>query len=497
VVVKLKVQPPPVDDDDLEFPNGTFEIVEILKGGEFLMKGTEIMTVLIGNHEIGDQFMVMGVDPPSIAWSTPIRTSDRVVKYFHKIPSLPAAGVDRLAFFMNYFEDEETVLAADAYDEFAIAPYEDVLALKDRIDHDKLVGFLKDEDVLESRKRLYFTILGVCGTKDDIPFLESMLQEEDREKRPGLDAMVACYLRIRGPEGLPFIEELFLANKEAEYIDVFSVIQALRFHTTESDVISKERVAQAMRLVLDHPKIADIVIPDLSRLQDWSVQDRLAGMFRDAAGETKWVRTPIASYMFECPGDNAEALVKEFREIDADAVNRAELMANFDAFDDLDLDDDDEVSGEESDDESGKGGVGAGVDSDGDTGDGNTGDGDTGDGDTGDGDSGSKDSVDDSLTVLNVNANQIDDESFFVSVDAPTVANSDVGEKTSVNRVSNGTSTTSKTSLAQNAPSAAPLAAVSSPLHWSVVIGASLLVSLTLFALLWSVINGWFERLIF
>ena len=38
------------------------------------------------------------------------------VKYLKTLDSLPEKGADRLAFFAGYFEDEETVLANDAYD---------------------------------------------------------------------------------------------------------------------------------------------------------------------------------------------------------------------------------------------------------------------------------------------------------------------------------------------------------------------------------------------
>ena len=65
------------------------------------------------------------------------------------------------AFFQQYLEDSEDLLARDAYDEFARAPYEEVIDLKDRMDHAQLVAWIQDPDVSPRRRRLYLTMLGV------------------------------------------------------------------------------------------------------------------------------------------------------------------------------------------------------------------------------------------------------------------------------------------------------------------------------------------------
>ena len=64
------------------------------------------------------------------------------------------------------------MLAQDAYDEFARAPYAEVHELKGHMVHDKLVEWIKSPDVNPSRRRLYLTMLGVCGGEHDLPMLE-------------------------------------------------------------------------------------------------------------------------------------------------------------------------------------------------------------------------------------------------------------------------------------------------------------------------------------
>ena len=143
---------------------------------------------------------------------------------------LPKEGPDRLAFFQDYLEDKDEMLARDAYDEFAKAPYSGRVGLKDRMKHDKLVEWCKSTQIPVSRRRLYMTMLGVCGTPDDLPMLEEMIKSKDRQTKGALDALVAAYLTLKGPDGMPLVEELFLKNKDAEYTDTYATIMALRFH---------------------------------------------------------------------------------------------------------------------------------------------------------------------------------------------------------------------------------------------------------------------------
>ena len=99
-------------------------------------------------------------------------------------------GIDRLAFFQEYLENEDPLLAQDAYDEFARAPYADVQALGPRMHHDKLVKWIADLEINPSRRRLYLTMLGVCGSKDDLPMLESMIVSDFDAMEPHLEQLV-------------------------------------------------------------------------------------------------------------------------------------------------------------------------------------------------------------------------------------------------------------------------------------------------------------------
>ncbi len=150
-------------------------------------------------------------------------------------------------------------------------------------------------------------MLGACSKADDIPLLEEMIKSKDRQTKGALDALVAAYLTLKGPDGMPLVEELFLKDQDAEYTDTYATIMALRFHGTEEKIIPRKRLLDGMRLMLDRPQLADLVIPDLARWEDWSVMDRLVELFKTSDEESSWVRVPVINYLRACPLPEAQA----------------------------------------------------------------------------------------------------------------------------------------------------------------------------------------------
>ena len=302
-----------------------FQVVETLKGKPLLDGVSVIETVYFGDGQknLGQNFLLLGVSSPTLMWSSPMPLPPRMLDYIRKLPSLPAEGAPRLAFFEKYLEDPEEVLARDAYEEFARASYDLVKSIKDQMDHPQLVAWIQDNNVPVSRRRLYLTMLGVCGSKADLPWLEKRLRSEDRSVRSGLDALIACYLTLAGPEGMPLVEELFLKDTDAEYADTYAAIMALRFHGSEGERVPRERLVAALRNVLERPQLADLVIPDLARWEDWSVMPRLVQLFKDADESTSWVRVPVVNYLRACPRPEAKQYLAELEKIDPEAVKRA------------------------------------------------------------------------------------------------------------------------------------------------------------------------------
>jgi hypothetical protein len=344
-VIARLVEPPPASallpTAEGPLPKGKFAVVEVLKGGELVdasghmgADATLIETILLEEKPVGSLYLLMAVEPPKLVWSSPVPVSERAVVYIRKLADLPEKGPDRLAFFQQYLEDQDEPLARDAYDEFAVAPYEDLKGLEDRMDPTQLLAWITDPKVQTNRRRLYATMLGVCGTKADAKEIERILvgkdlDESEAEVRSGLDALIACHVTLTGAEGLDLVDELFLkrGDRDVPFTETYAAVMALRFLGEESETVPRERVLASLRLLLAEPKLADLVVADLARWQDWSVVGRLTELFETATADNIFVREPIVNYMRACPlPEAAEALVK-LEKIDPDAVRRAATMA--------------------------------------------------------------------------------------------------------------------------------------------------------------------------
>ncbi len=367
-----------LDSFDPSDPNtgmATFSVIDVIRGGERHPGLDEIKVVYFGEGETEKVFLIHGIDAglptasgPGFDWTTPLPLSSRGVEYIKQIGSLPEKGSERLEFFMGFFEDEDPLLAQDAYDEFARAPYSEIIALAERMDRGRLMQWIVDPQVGPTHRRLYLTMLGVCGKPSDADKLEAMLEynyeqiepalssmvavmglqgsamgaplvqdiakADVRRRQQCLDALIAAYLKLKGPEGLPLIERRFLANPNAEYTHVYSTIMALRFHGEETDVLPREKLLAAMRMLLDNEEISDQVIPDLARWEDWSILDRLVSMFKESS-EDAWIRQPVISYLLtaaEQPaevGRKANAAIAELESLDPESVKRARSYMAF------------------------------------------------------------------------------------------------------------------------------------------------------------------------
>ena len=346
VIVRL-VEPPPSGAlsprAEGPLPKGKFAVVEVLKGGDLVAEaghsaadGTPIETILLEEKPVGTLFLLMGIEPPKLVWSSPIPVSERAVQYLRKLAALPEKGPDRLAFFQQHLEDSDETLARDAYDEFAVAPYADVRGLADRMDPTQLLQWIENPKVQANRRRLYATMLGACGTPADADRIGAILASQDlgpekAEVRSGLDALIACYVTLKGPAGLDLIDELFLnrRGREIPFTETYAAVMALRFLGEESQSVPRDRVLASLRLLLAEPKLADLVIADLARWQDWSVIDRLVELFEKAEADNIFVREPIVNYLRACPLPQAAAAIATLEKIDPEAVRRAATLAAF------------------------------------------------------------------------------------------------------------------------------------------------------------------------
>ena len=167
---------------------------------------------------------------------------------------------------MRFLEYPDAMVATDAYGEFAIAPYKDIVPIKDEFPREDIRKWLTDPETPKTRLGLYGLMLGLCGTNEDAQLLRDIIAQPTQDYRIGIDGIMAGYLILTGEQGLPLIEDNKLRNVDAVFSETYAGMQALRFMWTYSpETIPADRLRASMRILLDRPDLADLVITDLAR----------------------------------------------------------------------------------------------------------------------------------------------------------------------------------------------------------------------------------------
>ena len=219
-------------------------------------------------------------------------------------PSAETATSKRLAYFVKFLEFSDPVIANDAFAEFANAPYKDVTLINQDLPREKLRKWIVSDDVPGTRLGLYGMMLGLCGDESDAQALKAKIVEKSEDFRLGIDGMMGGYLLLTGDEGLAVIDEHKLKDKSIPFSETFAAMQALRFMWTYGEgKISKDRLCQSMRILLDRPELADLVIADLGRWKDWSVQKKLMELYGAEEYNIPSIKRAIVRYMLSSAKD--------------------------------------------------------------------------------------------------------------------------------------------------------------------------------------------------
>jgi hypothetical protein len=322
----------PVDPNESLAPC-EFTIDRVIKGEDVLGDEKIVKTLYLGQAPTGSKFLITAIpsEQSKIIWAAPIALPDRGVEYLDKVLKLPKEGPERLIFFQDYLQDKDDLLARDAYDEIVKIPYDTIRQAKDKLRRKDFIKWIQEPETTASKRRMFFSLLSVCGEKEDVPMVEKMIRSTDRRDRSGLDSMLNCYMSLLGEDAMPLIEELFLKDPKVDYTDRYSAIMAIRFQGTDGKAVPRERLVKSLRLNLDHPKVADLVVMDLARWKDWDSMERLVEMFKKSTDETIFIREPVINYLRICPRSEAKKHLEDLAKMDPIAYQRALSMMQFPA----------------------------------------------------------------------------------------------------------------------------------------------------------------------
>jgi len=309
-------------------PIHRFRILQVIKGDQRLV-GRMFEVVSFKPFERHDISFLVGVGEGNrIDWAASGAVSSLAQEYLRSLASVPADGPERLEFFFKPLSSPDRMVADDAYNEFARAPLKDLIELKSKLDRRQIIDRINSVDTPRDYRRLYWTMLGICGHASDAKIVEEAISKRSigGQDLLGIDAAFSCYLSLGGELALEQIEKKYLGNPAAHYADSYAAILAIRVHSEEIKRIPRERLRVAFRMVLERNEMADLVIPDLARWEDWSVVDRLEELFQRTDKTPQYVKIPIINYFRVCPTPESALALERCKQLDPSSVRRAEAI---------------------------------------------------------------------------------------------------------------------------------------------------------------------------
>jgi hypothetical protein len=307
--------------------NTTYEITQVVKGpGASLKKGKRVTLTRYRTAKKGDLFLLMGTQTAGIEWGSPLEVTETSFNYIAQSPSPEDSSQKRLAYFLKFLEFSDQLVSNDAYAEFANAPYKDITTLADVMPRNKIRKWITNPDTPATRLGLYGLMLGLCGKPEDAELMEEKITKPTDDFRLGIDGIMFGYLLLTGAEGLDLIdlfklESAYVLNenrkpvldkdgnkKPLPFSETYSAMQALRSMWTYGEGrIDKERLRQSMRILLDRPELADLVIANLARWEDWSIQDKLMDLYGVKEYNIPSIKRAIVRYMLVSSKDSQVA----------------------------------------------------------------------------------------------------------------------------------------------------------------------------------------------
>lgn len=288
---------------DEKLPGNTvYEIKQVVRNfKDGLKAGQKISIPRYRESKPGDLFMIMGTKADrekEVEWGSPLEVTETSFNYIAQAPSPEIPTGKRLEYYVKFLEFDDQLVANDAYGEFANAPYKDITQLGEKMPREKVRQWVTSSETPATRLGLYGLLIGLCGNQDDAKIIEAKLLEKTQDFRLGIDGLMSGYLLLTREKGLAVMDDAKLRNKDVPFSETYAAMQAIRFMWQYGEgKIEPERLRQSMRILLERPELADLVIADLARWKDWSIQDRLMKMYGDGEYNIPSIKRAIVRYM--------------------------------------------------------------------------------------------------------------------------------------------------------------------------------------------------------
>lgn len=274
-------------------------------------------------------------DGAALEWSA-VAADEAVIGHVAEAPAIDVDAHERLVWFAARLEHPDPVIAADAFTEFGLAPFDAVRRAAVAFDAAKLRGWVRDGAGDQRRRGFYGLALGLVAAarpterEASIAVLRGAVAAPADDFRAGFDGLLGGVLVAEGEAGLAWISEQGLFGEAARPVDQRHLLAALRFAWEElAATIPRERVVAATRRLLAAPVVAAEAVVDLARYRDWTAVDEVAGLWDRLGADDPLVRRAVAGYLTACPQPRARQQLDAIRGRDPQRLEAALEAARF------------------------------------------------------------------------------------------------------------------------------------------------------------------------
>jgi len=249
----------------------------------------------------------------------------------------PQQAADRLRWFAHRLEHPNAAIAADAYAEYALAPFAVVREATTALDAEQLASWLTDPAINPQRRGFYGLAAGLVARQRQgseasccrQALHQALAAPRGSDFQAGTDGLLAGLLIADGAEAINDTA-LGLFAETASPVDQRHLLNALRFAWEEpADTMPRHQTVATTRRLLALPHLAREAIIDLARYQDWEALPAIVPLWDELGQDDPLIRPAVAGYLVACPQPAARQAVEQLRRRDADAVAAAIAASRF------------------------------------------------------------------------------------------------------------------------------------------------------------------------
>ena len=243
----------------------------------------------------------------SLRWSA-VAADEPLLGHVVAAPAVGEPAARRLGWFIPRLEHPEPAIAADAFTECGLAPFEAVRSAAAAFDAAKLRAWVGEPAIDQRRRGFYGLALGLVAAAEPAEAeactaaVRAAIESPADDFRAGVDGLMAGILVAEGERGLEYLEGRGFLSPKARPLDQRHLLSALRFAWESlGDSIPRDRTAAATARLLASPVTAADAAVDLARYRHWEAVDEVARLWETLGPGDPAVRRSVAGYLAACP----------------------------------------------------------------------------------------------------------------------------------------------------------------------------------------------------